>query len=90
MPRDLSLQDDGNPTRKLQEAYASLMAEPDADALRVKVLALVKESKISAKNLQKFDHTVRGISTLEKLQFYVTNYILAGSGMSTGSIANHA
>ena len=83
MPRDLTTVEGNNPAKVLQANYTALMAEQDRDVLAAKVTDLLKGSQISPKNLAKATSTVRSISSLEKLQFYVSNYILAGSGMAT-------
>ena len=59
------------------------MAEQDRDVLAAKVTDLLKGSQISAKNLAKAVRTVQTVSSLEKLQAYVTYYILSGSGIPT-------
>lgn len=82
--RDLS-QRSGNSTSGLQAAYQQLMSIQDPAQLRqaaLQVVAPMLGKGISQKNLQTFKLTLQKIGDdLVKLQSYITNYILKGSGL---------
>lgn len=80
---DYSIKKDGNPTQLLQDVYQSLMALTTLEELKTQTTAIVEGSKISRKNLAKFQRERDRIDTLSEFQLYVSNFILAGSGMST-------
>ena len=80
---DCSQKDDGNPTRRLQDAYEELMQIEDLEDLKAKVSTLVEGSAISKKNLRKFRRQHEEIQRLDDYRMFVTNFILAGSGMGT-------
>lgn len=93
--QDLSKQE-GNPTSALQLAYSELMAIPTAEELAVRIMEIVKESGgVSDKNVQKLIGTIGNIievnegnetKQLMELQKYITNFILAGSGLGVTRI----
>ena len=88
MPRkkntfDCSEVEDKNPTRLLQESYQELMKIDDLVQLKSRTTKIVEGSSVSRKNLIKFQRDREKIGSLGEFQKYVTNYILAGSGMGT-------
>ena len=80
---DCSEVEDKNPTRLLQESYQELMKIDDLVQLKSRTTKIVEGSSISRKNLIKFQQDREKIGSLGEFQKYVTNYILAGSGMGT-------
>lgn len=80
---DYSAKEDKNPTRLLQGAYQELMEISSIEDLKTRTSRIVKESSISRENLIKFRRDCDKIESLGEFQKYVTNYILAGSGMGT-------
>lgn len=72
----------GNPAHDITARYQELMGETDLDLLKVKALNLVTAGKgISAANAAKFRRIVTDSPTLTKLQFYLTNFVLAADGL---------
>lgn len=88
VPRDHSKKP-GNPTSALQAQYQQLMTIQDPDELAQTALEIVQPlvgSGMSEQNFRKFkinlqDAAQRG---LVGLQGFLSNYILAGSGLSVG------
>jgi len=83
--RDLS-QQAGNPTSELQKHYSTLMAIQDPEELYRKILEIVEPTVghgFSDRNYQKFMTNLDAskASGLLKMQRFITNFILAGSGM---------
>ena len=88
-PRDLSAKS-GNATSELQAAYHELMAIPELETLKKEAIRVVQGlvgKGISLPNFKKFQMTVLNSQTLQKLQFYITNYILAGSDLAVAENA---
>jgi len=80
---------DGNPTNALQNAYQQLMVLQDPDELMDAAIQIVQPlvgKGMSELNYQKFMQNIQGAARkgVAGLQGFLTNYILAGSGMSTG------
>lgn len=84
--RDLS-QQPGNPTHALQQAYPQLVAIEDADELKRAAIAIVEPfvgHALSQENFKKFllninqAHRRGGVVGIQR---FITNYILAGSGL---------
>ena len=86
---DLS-QREGNPTHAIQQHYSALMSIDDPEMLKEKVLEIVQPlvgHGMSNNNYKKFlmelnRSAARG---LENLQFFLSNFMLAGSGMRAES-----
>ena len=80
----------GNPTSALQDAYAKLMSIDDPQELYDAAIAIVKPlvgSGVSEANYRKFENTLyknaeRGV---DELKYYLSMYILNGSGMGVES-----
>lgn len=72
-----------NPTRLLEEAQERLQLITELDELKTEMNAIFKSSSISTENHRKYIQARDRIYTLEKMQMYLYNYILAGSGMQT-------
>lgn len=74
----------GNSTSSLQQSYKQLMSIQDPDQLKQAALEVVQPlvgKGISPKNWATFQRNVMGLTDLTKLQAYITNYILKGSGL---------
>ncbi len=84
MTRDLTSQA-GNPASRIQATYQDLMAVADIDTLKVKALDLIGQGGVSAKNAAKFKQVVVGEQRIDRLRSYLTNYMLAGAGLSVGA-----
>ena len=82
MAFDCSQKNDNNPTRLLQDSYQELMAITELETLKEKTFAIVESSSISKKNFYKFTSDHNKVKTLVKYQGFITNFILAGSGLS--------
>ena len=88
MKRDLSKQA-GNPTSEIQAKYQALMAIPTFDELKQAALDIFKSCVghgFSPSNYQEALGAINEIEAnrgkdLEHLQFYLTNYMLKGSGL---------
>lgn len=80
---DCSKKLDGNPTRLLQEESERLKEISCLQTLKSEMTEIVEGSKISRRNLFKFHEARDRIHTLEEMQFYLYNFILAGSAMQT-------
>ncbi len=82
--KDHSQAKTNNPTKAIESAYSALMAETDPTKLAADVVALVESTGgVSPKNLERFKITIRNIGDdLRKLQGYITNFYLAGCGLS--------
>ncbi len=82
--RDHSKSEGNNSTKTLNEHYKLLMAETDPAKLAADALELVESGGgISPTNLARFKRTVNEKrNDLTGLQWYLTNYLLAGSGLS--------
>lgn len=83
-----------NSTRALEEHFSILMAETDPNKLASDAIELVESSGgISEMNLRKFKKIVneklKGRNPLIDLQFYISNYVLAGEGMSVNRMTRH-
>lgn len=82
-----------NPTAELQKAYSHLMSIQDPEELMRAAVGIVKPlvgTGLSEKNYQKFMTNLQQSAQrgLEGLQFFLSNYILSGSGMSVESREN--
>lgn len=89
MPRDLS-QQAGNPTHGIEQHYTRLMDIQDPDLLQQEAMSIVQSyaesGGISERNLRKFNFTMQKLSgNLPKIQQYLTNFLLAGSGLAVES-----
>ena len=80
---DCSKKADQNPTRLLQEASHRLKEISCLQVLKEEMTSIVAGSQISRRNLAKFFEARDRIDSLEKMQFYLYNFILAGSAMQT-------
>ncbi len=79
--KDLLTVEDNNPAKVLKAHYELLMAEQDPERLAADVVDLMKGSQISAKNLAKQVGRVQAIrDNLDRLRFFVSNFILAAGG----------
>jgi len=81
-------QQKGNSTSALQDSYQMLMGIQDPNELMQAADQVVKPlvgKGISPKNYQKFANNLQKSAQkgLQGLQMYLSNYILAGSGLST-------
>jgi hypothetical protein len=72
----------GNPTRRIQDAYSHLMGIHELDTLKTEALKLIDEGGVSPKNAGKFRSTVASQNSVLGVQKYLTNFMLAGSGLS--------
>lgn len=86
---DLS-QREGNPTHAIQQHYQELMAIDDVDLLKQKALEIVQPlvgHGMSTSNYQKFMMNLNRSATagLAKLQYFLSNFMLAGSGLRAES-----
>lgn len=75
----------GNPAHHIHETYADLMATNDIQQLRDKALRIIERGGISKANAGKFKLIVTQENSLPRLQSYLTNFMLAGAGLSTGA-----
>ncbi len=80
---DCSAKSDNNPTRLLQDASNQLKEISCLQTLKDEMTEIVQGSGISKKNLFKFFKARDRINSLEDMQFYLYNFILAGSAMQT-------
>jgi hypothetical protein len=83
--RDLTL-DRTNPTHALKKSYNELMAIEDHGLLAARAISLFQPfvgKGISVTNWEKFKRTISDITSLTDLQFYLTNYLMAASGLAT-------
>lgn len=73
-----------NPTQAIEECYQVLMSYTDPAELHREAIELVrKHGGVSERNRKRFEATCDGLKdSLAKLQAYVTNFMLAGCGMS--------
>lgn len=83
--RDLS-QQEGNPTRALQDAYQQLMAIQDPQEMMDAAIQVVQPlvgRGMSEQNYKKFMQNLQGSARrgLVGIQSFLSNYILKGSGM---------
>jgi len=90
MPRDLSGQA-GNPTSWIQDNYETLMSMTDPDEIVNFVVDGVRPlvgRSFSDKNFRKLVNDIGRAAEKgrQSLQFYLTNYLLAGSGMSPRAV----
>lgn len=79
----------GNPTHALQQQYEALMGIEDLDELKDAAVSIVKPlvgSGMSSGNYKKFMLNLQRSSArgLDSVRHFLTNYILAGSGMAVG------
>ncbi len=74
------IENTANPAGRIKARYAELMAINDHETLQAEALALVEGGGISPKNKDKFVVAVRTERSLQRLQFYLTNFVLAASG----------
>jgi hypothetical protein len=72
-----------NPTRLLEQAQERLGKITELNELKEEMTKIIEASSISYKNRMKYIQARDRINTLEKMQMYLYNYILAGSGMQT-------
>lgn len=72
-----------NPTYLLQEAREEMMKIESVEAFKTRMTEIIDSSQISRKNYLKYERNRDGIETLEEMQVYFFNYILAGSGLQT-------
>ncbi len=84
-PVDLSTKK-GNPTSALQDAYSELMSIDDPALLAQRAIEIVKpliNRGVSERNYAKFARQLAGaqIKGIGEVQKFLTNYILAGSGL---------
>ncbi len=75
----------GNPASRIQDRYQELMGIECVDKLRKTALEIVGQGGISKKNHEKFVAVVVGEEKIGELRKYLTNFLLAGAGMSTGA-----
>lgn len=68
----------GNPAHAIIEQYQTLMGIRDLTNLREEALKLAKG--FSPKNLHKFRTAVAQATSVDRLQGYLTNFILAADG----------
>jgi hypothetical protein len=83
--RDLSKQP-GNPTHVIEKNYSRLMSIQDPGELVEMIMGLVKPligSGISSDNFRKFNVNLQqaGQRGLDGIRFFLTNFMMAGSGM---------
>lgn len=74
---------DNNPTRLLEQEQKRLGQITELNELKEEMTKIIESSSISYKNRMKYIQARDRINTLEKMQMYLYNYILAGSGMQT-------
>ena len=74
---------DKNPTRLLEQEQARLGQITELNELKEEMTKIIEVSSISYKNRAKYVLARDRINTLDKMQMYLYNYILAGSGMQT-------
>lgn len=81
---DLTKTETDNPSKAIERHYQELMAETDPRQLAADALDLaLKAGNISEKNLRRFRLTLHQLGDdLAKLQYYITNFMLAGAGLS--------
>ncbi len=72
----------GNPANAIRDQYQDLMALQDIDDLKVRAIAIVNQGGISQRNAARFKNVVARETRLEKLRFYLTNFILAADGLA--------
>lgn len=72
----------GNPANAINTRYASLMAHSNLHDLKTAFLAILDQGGISKKNADKARRIANETPTLTKLQFYVTNFLLAADGLA--------
>ena len=72
-----------NPTRLFQEEASRLNQISELEELKDQMTLIIDRSSVSLNNKNKFIKVRDKIKTLEKMQEYLYNYILAGSGMQT-------
>ena len=80
---DYSKKSDNNPTALLERESERLRKIEDVCLLKEEMTKIVEGSSISKKNLKRFYQALRRATTLEKMQTYLYNFILAGSAMQT-------
>lgn len=71
----------GNPANAIHDNYARLMTITNLDELKTEALALGKKG-FSKKNLAKFVRAVNEANSVTRLQFFLTNFLLAADGLS--------
>lgn len=75
----------GNPTSRIQDHYQHLMGIGCVETLKAEATRVVDAGGISEKNLQKFRRVLATKNSVNDVRFYLTNYLLAGAGLSTGN-----
>ena len=74
----------GNATSVLQAAYGNLMSIQDPEELKLAMIDTIKPlvgKGISRDKFERFNKIARGCDNLTKLRYYVSNFILKGSGL---------
>lgn len=73
----------GNPTSALQVSYQDLMKLDCVEKLRETAIGIVTASGgISEKNRKKFVAVASNEKCINRLRFYLTNFLLSGSGLA--------
>jgi hypothetical protein len=80
---DCSKIEDNNPTRLLEREQERLGKITELNELKEEMTKIIEISSISHKNRMKYIRARDRINSLDKMQMYLYNYILAGSGMQT-------
>jgi hypothetical protein len=80
---DCSQVKDQNPTRLLEEAEPEIKKITTLEEFKSRMTGIIDSSSISKKNRLKYIEARDRIQTLEEMQMYFYNFILAGSAMQT-------
>lgn len=72
----------GNPASAIKSQYRELMALDCPQTLKQRAGALLAVGGISAKNAAKFRRVLDSEHRLERLQAYLTNFVLAADGLA--------
>lgn len=75
----------GNPASRIRARYEELMAIECVDTLKRTALEIAGQGGMSKKNHEKFIVAVQGEAKIDRLRFYLTNFLLAGAGLSVGA-----
>ena len=71
----------GNPAAAIKAEYETLMGLGCPDELRKRALAIVARGGISDANRVRFERTVRKETRLDRLQGFLTNFMLKADGL---------
>jgi hypothetical protein len=74
-----------NPATRIESKYAVLMGIDNLETLKVEALSILDQGGISPKNAAKFRKVVTSEEKLDRLRFYLTNFLLAAGGLAVAS-----